>query len=73
MSEADNPKPTSASPGTGARVSNAAGIVNCKHLRKRLIAKDEDAEYWECFDCGEIFEPGEDGGVVNLDGSLSDA
>jgi hypothetical protein len=46
---------------------------NCKHVRKRLIAKDEDAEYWECLDCGEIFEPGEDGGVVNLDGSLSDA
>ncbi len=45
----------------------------CKHQRKQLIAKDEDAEYWECFDCGEIFEPGEDGGVVNMDGSLSDA
>jgi hypothetical protein len=45
----------------------------CKHLRKQLIAKDEDAEYWECFDCGEIFEPGEDGGVLNMDGSLSDA
>jgi hypothetical protein len=47
--------------------------ARCKHVRKRLIAKDEDAEYWECLDCGEIFEPGEDGGVVNLDGSLSDA
>jgi ribosomal protein L37AE/L43A len=47
--------------------------ARCKHVHKRLIAKDEDAEYWECFDCGEIFEPGEDGGVVNLDGSLSDA
>jgi hypothetical protein len=48
--------------------------ARCKHVRKRLIAKDEDAEYWECLDCGEIFEPGETGGsVVNLDGSLSDA
>lgn len=48
--------------------------ANCKHVRKRLIAKDEDAEYWECLDCGEIFEPGETGdSVVNLDGSLSDA
>jgi len=51
----------------------AENATRCKHLRKRLIAKDEDAEYWECFDCGEIFEPGEDGGVVNIDGSLSDA
>lgn len=51
----------------------AGNVAPCKHLRKQLIAKDEDAEYWECFDCGEIFEPGEDGGVVNMDGSLSDA
>jgi ribosomal protein L37AE/L43A len=45
----------------------------CDHARKRLIAKDEDAEYWECLICGEVFEPGGDGEVVNLDGSLSDA
>jgi hypothetical protein len=45
----------------------------CKHMRKRLIAKDEDAEYWECLDCGEMYEAGESGGVINLDGSLSDA
>jgi hypothetical protein len=51
----------------------ARSSVPCKHLHKQLIARDEDAEYWECFDCGEIFEPGEDGGVVNIDGSLSDA
>jgi ribosomal protein L37AE/L43A len=51
-----------------------ADSPRCKHVRKRLIAKDEDAEYWECLDCGEIFEPGEGGdNVVNLDGSLSDA
>jgi len=62
MTEPANPKPAD------VRISSP-----CKHLRKQLIAKDEDAEYWECFDCGEIFEPGEDGGVVNLDGSLSDA
>ena len=62
MAEPVNPRPV--------EVRNSAP---CKHVRKQLIAKDEDAEYWECFDCGEIFEPGEDGGVVNLDGSLSDA
>jgi hypothetical protein len=53
--------------------AEARNSAPCKHLRKQLIARDEDAEYWECFDCGEIFEPGEDGGVVNIDGSLSDA
>jgi hypothetical protein len=62
MTEPVEPKP-----------SDARKTKPCKHLRKQLIAKDEDAEYWECFDCGEIFEPGEDGGVVNIDGSLSDA
>jgi len=55
------------------RPFGAKNSTPCKHLRKQLIAKDEDAEYWECFDCGEIFEPGEDGEVVNMDGSLSDA
>ncbi|HLW98464.1 MAG TPA: hypothetical protein VKR82_07450 [Candidatus Acidoferrales bacterium] len=49
-------------------------VAQCPHTRRRLIARDEDAEYWECLDCGEIYEPGESGGVVNLDsGSLSDA
>ena len=51
----------------------APNATTCKHLRKRLVAKDEDAEYWECLDCGEIYEAGESGGVINLDGSLSDA
>lgn len=54
-------------------MAESAEKTPCKHVHKRLIARDEDAEYWECLDCGEIFEPGEDGGVVNLDGSLSDA
>lgn len=73
MTEPANPKSAPTAPKTGTSASGGTGFENCKHLRKRLIAKDEDAEYWECFDCGEIFEPGEAGGVVNLDGSLSDA
>jgi Zn ribbon nucleic-acid-binding protein len=28
----------------------------CKHHRTQLIAKDSDAQYVECLDCGEIFE-----------------
>jgi len=73
MTEPENPKSAPAVPKAGSPATDAEGFENCKHLRKRLIARDEDAEYWECFDCGEIFEPGEAGGVVNLDGSLSDA
>jgi hypothetical protein len=64
----DMPGPDAKSP--QERMQNSAV---CKHVNKRLIARDDDAEYWECLDCGEIFEPGEGGGVVNIDGSLSDA
>jgi ribosomal protein L37AE/L43A len=32
---------------------------SCEHSRRQLIAQDEEAEYWECLDCGELFEPGE--------------
>ena len=28
----------------------------CQHTRTRLIAKDKDAEYLECMDCGAILE-----------------
>jgi Zn ribbon nucleic-acid-binding protein len=28
----------------------------CKHSRTQLIAKDKDAEYVECKDCGAILE-----------------
>ena len=47
----------------------------CQHRRTRLVAKDKDAQYVECLDCGEVIEVG----VIapkepnNLDESLSDA
>lgn len=31
----------------------------CKHPRVRIVARDEDAEYVECLDCGEVFESAE--------------
>ena len=47
----------------------------CQHKRTQLVAKDKDAEYVECLDCGEILEAGEmekkEGG--SFDESLSDA
>jgi hypothetical protein len=46
----------------------------CKHAHRQLIAKDEETEYWECLDCGEIFEPNEQPPIpAKLDESLSDA
>ena len=47
----------------------------CQHGRRQLIAKDKDAQYEECLDCGEILEAGEiekkEG--AGFDESLSDA
>jgi transcription initiation factor TFIIIB Brf1 subunit/transcription initiation factor TFIIB len=31
-------------------------VPGCKHSRTRLIAKDNEAEYIECADCGAILE-----------------
>ena len=47
--------------------------VTCKHARKRLIAKDQDAEYVECLDCGAILEAEELNEPSGFDESLSDA
>jgi hypothetical protein len=30
--------------------------ASCRHIRTQLIAKDSDAEYVECLDCGAIIE-----------------
>jgi hypothetical protein len=50
----------------------------CTHRRTRLIAKDENAEYVECLECGALLEAGEvpDAGsrdARGFDESLSDA
>ena len=31
----------------------------CKHPRVRVVARDEDAEFVECLECGEVFESSE--------------
>jgi Zn ribbon nucleic-acid-binding protein len=56
-------------------------IPTCKHKQTRLIAKDDDAEYIECVDCGAILEARELTEAANaepakpipFDESLSDA
>jgi hypothetical protein len=45
----------------------------CKHTRTRLIAKDDDSQYVECLDCGEILEAGEFDDASDSGGSLADA
>lgn len=31
----------------------------CEHARVQIVSRDEDAEFVECKDCGEIFESSE--------------
>jgi len=45
----------------------------CKHERTQVIAKDDDAQYIECLDCGEILEVGELKDASGFNESLSDA
>jgi hypothetical protein len=49
-------------------------LASCRHSRTQLIAKDSDAEYLECLDCGAILESGElPEPAAGFDESLSDA
>ncbi|HVB98734.1 MAG TPA: hypothetical protein VNJ12_05295 [Candidatus Dormibacteraeota bacterium] len=45
----------------------------CPHRRTLLIARDRDAEFRECLDCGAILEKSETTEPARFDESLSDA
>lgn len=47
--------------------------LKCKHLRTRIIAADNDAQFLECLDCGAILEAGELKENAAFGESLSDA
>ena len=34
-------------------------MPECKHPRVQVVAREEDAEFVECLECGEIFESSE--------------
>jgi hypothetical protein len=38
---------------------NAGNQQPCKHPRVQIVSRDEDAEFVECLECGEIFESSE--------------
>jgi hypothetical protein len=33
--------------------------AECKHPRVRIVSRDEDSEFVECLECGEVFESSE--------------
>jgi hypothetical protein len=59
--------------GAGCREKRMGEKTDCKHPKTRLIAKDQDAEYVECLNCGAILEAGELPEPTGFDESLSDA
>jgi len=38
---------------------NASPKPPCKHPRVQIVSRDEEAEFVECLECGEIFESSE--------------
>jgi hypothetical protein len=34
-------------------------VSECKHPRVQIVAREEDAEFVECLECGDIFESSE--------------
>jgi hypothetical protein len=47
------------SPNSLSPPQNAAMKQPCKHPRVQIVSRDEDAEFVECKECGEIFEASE--------------
>ena len=33
--------------------------IACKHPKVRIVAREEDVEYVECLDCGQVFDSNE--------------
>jgi hypothetical protein len=33
--------------------------TKCEHPKVRVVAREEDAEYMECIECGEVFDSAE--------------
>lgn len=39
--------------------ANQNNAAPCKHPRVRIVAREEDSEFVECLECGEVFESSE--------------
>ena len=39
--------------------SRVPGNKSCKHPRVQIVSREEDAEFVECIECGDIFESSE--------------
>jgi hypothetical protein len=37
----------------------SSAMADCKHPRVKIVAREADAEFVECLECGEVFESSE--------------
>ncbi len=47
-------------------------MPQCKHPRVQIVSREEDAEFVECLECGEIFDSSEFEDMTIEDTKLSD-
>src|SRR5579875_739567 len=52
-------RPDTICPISSLRLCDSPMNTVCKHPKVRIVAREEDAEYVECLDCGEVFDSGE--------------
>jgi hypothetical protein len=45
----------------------------CKHPRVQIVAREEDAEFVECLECGDIFESSEFKDMIIEDTGLNES
>ena len=58
--------------GSSQPPDNGSGTAQCKHPRVRVVAREEDAEFVECLECGEVFDSSEFKDMSIEDGKLEE-
>jgi transcription initiation factor TFIIIB Brf1 subunit/transcription initiation factor TFIIB len=46
-------------PSPSSQPPQPVGRETCKHPQVQIVSRDEDSEYVECKECGEVFESSE--------------
>ena len=46
-------------PSTPAQLYMSSQVTQCKHPRVKIVAREDDAEFVECLECGDVFESSE--------------
>ena len=47
------------SPSSPQQPPEKTSMSPCKHPRVKVVAREEDSEFVECLECGEVFESSE--------------